>query len=479
MIDAERRVRWVLWLVIASGIALRGVWCWTQQAELTDDRDGYIAHAQSVARGEGYLGPYSQRPTAFRPPAYPIAIGLLQRLSIQPASAVALLNGLSSLLLLIVPVWLLRRAFVPDGRRQLFVLVSAGFIAFDPLLIRYSSLPMTEVPCAAILTCAVALFVLSLRKLPEDDRTNRRGMIAAAIAGVVFAIGAMTRPAVLVACVAAAGVIFMQAFVTLLSQRRWANRQRNSHDGSSNVKTLVSSAASSSRRILLSVVLLAFCGVGMAPWIVRNAVQFGRFIPATTHGGYTLALGNNPDFYRDVIHGHDTFPWNGDALDRWQQRMIQQYSDEGVSGFSETATDAWYYKQAKQAIANDPGAFALSCMLRLRRFWAVSAADEHVPYVVRLGTSAWYAIVWVGLALNLVSVIKRPWLIGQDQSTTTTEEATWFLAMLWAIVAAFAAMHLFYWTDTRMRAPVMPILAMLSAHGWSLLRRSSVMPRKA
>ena len=41
--------------------------------------------------------------------------------------------------------------------------------------------------------------------------------------------------------------------------------------------------------------------------------------------------------------------------------------------------------------------------------------------------------------------------------------------VLWSIVAAFVAMHLVYWTDTRMRAPVMPLLAILSAIGWTAI----------
>ena len=46
--------------------------------------------------------------------------------------------------------------------------------------------------------------------------------------------------------------------------------------------------------------------LAISPWVTRNFVEFQTFIPATTHGGYTLALGNNPDYYRDVINGDAT-----------------------------------------------------------------------------------------------------------------------------------------------------------------------------
>ena len=35
----------------------------------------------------------------------------------------------------------------------------------------------------------------------------------------------------------------------------------------------------------------------LSPWAIRNQLQFGRPIVTTTHGGYTLLLANNPEFY--------------------------------------------------------------------------------------------------------------------------------------------------------------------------------------
>ncbi len=79
-----------------------------------------------------------------------------------------------------------------------------------------------------------------------------------------------------------------------------------------------------------SLVPLLAAFLAISPWIIRNAVQFHKFIPATTNGGYTLALGNNPDFYRDVIEGDVPFPWPGPQLDTWQQRMISESAAQGV-----------------------------------------------------------------------------------------------------------------------------------------------------
>ena len=68
----------VLMILLILGIAVRLGEGWMHPSDLTADNDGYLAHADMVANGEGFAGPYSHRPTAFRPPAYPIALAALR-----------------------------------------------------------------------------------------------------------------------------------------------------------------------------------------------------------------------------------------------------------------------------------------------------------------------------------------------------------------------------------------------------------------
>ena len=37
----------------------------------------------------------------------------------------------------------------------------------------------------------------------------------------------------------------------------------------------------------------------LSPWMIRNLLVFGEPVWTTTHGGYTLALANNPVYYRE------------------------------------------------------------------------------------------------------------------------------------------------------------------------------------
>lgn len=411
-----------LWCIVIVSLLVRGILAWKQPALLTDDADGYLAHAQLVAEHQGFVGPYTLRPTAFRPPAYPLLLAIALAAKLPAAMAVLLIHFVSTALCVVMTARLADQLCFSRSA----ILGSALLIALDPLLLRYSIQPMTELPCAALLISALVLYITSLS--PCDSGCS---WYAASGAGLLLAIGALIRPTLLVVAVLLTLHRVLRQPVPLLSSKiTWHHRLRPA-----------------------AVFAVAFA-CGLSPWIVRNAFQFHAFIPATTHGGYTLALGNNPDFYRDVIRGSDTFPWDGKALDQWQQASLRQARLAGVDVASETAMDAWYYTLGIQAIRQSPGSFLQACGLRLQRFWSVSTA-EHNSRMQNTLLSVWYGALWTGVLVAACLQLKRR-NIG-------------LCAPLWLCIAAFCLMHTVYWTDTRMRTPVMPVMIPLSVQGWSMI----------
>ena len=57
----------------------------------------------------------------------------------------------------------------------------------------------------------------------------------------------------------------------------------------------------------------------LSPWAARNARRFGEPIWTTTHGGYTLALANNPAYYADVVDGPPGIVWSGPNQQAWKE----------------------------------------------------------------------------------------------------------------------------------------------------------------
>ncbi len=434
-----QRSQLALGLLLAFGLTVRLVLAWSHPGDLLSDNDGYLAHAKPVAAGAGFHGPWSNLPTAFRPPGYPVLLGVLMACGFSASAAVAIVSFFSCVAIIV----LTRTLAMQFGIGQPWSLLAVLGVTVDPLLLRYSLLPMTEVPCAAILLAAIVSFE---KFLSDDAGKGRRSTWCGILAGALFGIGTLIRPVILIVCV----------FLTLYAVGRQLAFWRHLKSRSSLSQSSSSATTSLFRGVLPAIIPVCVAGLVLCPWIIRNAVQFRHFIPATTHGGYTLALGNNPDFYRDVINGTDEFPWDGVALDAWQKRMIHQSEIEGVPLGNEPATDAWYYSQAKAAIQAEPVSFLKAVALRLQRFWAISTAESSTTKTIAMRViMAWYVILWAGLVVQIIqSCVGRS--SGPRHPTI----------MLWLVILAFLVMHSVYWTDTRMRAPVMPIMIVISIAGW-------------
>ena len=441
-----QRSQLALGLLLTLGLTLRFVLGCYQSEDLLADNDGYLAHAKPVAAGVGFHGPFTDRPTAFRPPAYPVILGGLMACGFSDPVAVAIVSFVSC-----VVIFLLTRTLALQvGLDQRWSLLVVLAVVLDPLLLRYSILPMTEVPCAAILVAAMVEYEKFCISGAVGDRCSMRPGI---LAGVLFGIGTLIRPVVMIVCV----------FVTLYAL--WCHLKSQlskpallAAAGSAATPATAAASASDLRGLFRLFIPGIVAGLVLCPWVIRNAVQFHHFIPATTHGGYTLALGNNPDFYRDVINGPDEFPWDGPGLDSWQKRMIRDSESEGIIATNEPAADAWYYSRAIATIRAEPKSFLKASSLRLRRFWAISTADSSAVSALSMSlVMVWYVLLWTGLILQITQVFfgKRS---PQHRS----------MFMLWLVIFAFLAMHTVYWTDTRMRAPLMPIMIVISTSGWQI-----------
>ncbi len=181
---------------------------------------------------------------------------------------------------------------------------------------------------------------------------------------------------------------------------------------------------------------------------------------ATTHGGYTLLLGNNPHFYEYLANGERTEPWDA-------RELLDGYRADGHRRATfapdvplEIQRDRLDYQLAWQAIGREPARFARACLERIGRLWSplpsrTDPRESGVHRAIRYLIGVWYA-VWLGMAAcGLVSLGRRavrlPWLWGLS------------------LCVVFTAMHAFYWSDLRMRAPLVPVICLLAAWGLSRL----------
>jgi hypothetical protein len=287
--------------------------------------------------------------------------------------------------------------------------VAAVLVTFDPILLNQSVLVMTETIAAGL--AAAAWLLLSRDGLLERPLALRS-------AGLVLGIAALCRPVFLIWLVLAAAVVLASA----AKHRRWHGA-------------------------------VGFClcaAVVLAPWAMRNSYRFQRPIVTTTHGGYTLWLANNQDFYEFLSDPAGRSVWDSAGLDDMYNRV-----KESLDG-DEVAADRWARQQAMQCTQQQPLTFVHACIARIGRLWGflpnrLGPDESAARRAARWAVGFWYLGIFL-LALFAAFCLK--WRLLQTP---------WLWGVLLCI--SLTTVHSVYWTDLRMRAPAIPVLCVAAAWG--------------
>ncbi len=420
------RTTLVVWFLVA--LLGRGVVIWGLAPNLQADTDGYRELAENL-RNEGVYGSSRSgqlKPTAFRPPLYPLLLTLTVSGGQVSLALVAVIQVALGALTVAVLWGVARRVGLGWGAHA-----AALVVAVDPILLMQSSQLMTETLAAFF----VAAVIWALVEAYEQSST-----LLWLLCGALLGAACLCRPTFLVS---SAFIMLAVVATDWLAKRAQAKgnstkRKRSRRDADERQE-----AKSSLWPVLLLV--LAAAPLPLA-WTLRNALVMGRPIVATTHGGYTLLLGNNPDFYRHLESG-DAPVWQADSLDQ----TISQLRRE--RGWSELDYDRWAGREAKQAIRNDFGGFVRSCLHRVRRLWGVLprqtvAEESGKRRASRYAVAVWYVVLFCsalwGLFSRRVRLPRMAW-IGAG-----------------AFAASFTLLHTLYWCDMRMRGPLAPVIAIVA-----------------
>jgi hypothetical protein len=229
--------------------------------------------------------------------------------------------------------------------------------------------------------------------------------------------------------------------------------------------------------------------VVILPWGLRNAVQLGQFTVTTTHGGYTLLLANNPSLYRHISrHGWDR-GWDAEPFhQRWAARdsgdprlesfwfqptanaqhapaqpadsQVPEADDASratqLPEADELAEDRLANAAAMATILRQPGMFLKSALVRVSWLWAIAphppdsdAQQSGRSRAARAAIGLWYALWFGAAAAGAVSK-----LCGRRQLVAWMAPLT--------LVLTLTMVHAVYWSNMRMRTPLMPIIYVLA-----------------
>lgn len=247
------------WLALALAVAvgLRIAWIAYLNIDPTDGRfdDSVFYHntARLLAQGYGYADPWGRGATAQWPPAYPAALAVLYKLfGLHLALAKALNVGLAAATVILTYI-IARRLF--DWRAAF---LAALALALFPGQIFFVTLVYTETMYAMVFLL-VLLLALVWTVLRPDGRWWQLLLI-----GLLVGAGAMVRSE--------------GAFLAVILVVTWALMVRPWR-----------TAAHYS--VLMAVGVVA----AMAPWTVRNALEFHEFIPLRPDAGDVVARQFDPE----------------------------------------------------------------------------------------------------------------------------------------------------------------------------------------
>lgn len=400
-------------LITLAALAVRGGVATMRFDALADDPDHYRQLAENWVK-HGVLG-QGELPTAYRPPLYPALLAALLQCGATGQGAIAVLHvvlGVGGALATYCAGRLL-------GLGRLSV-AAALLVACDPILLEQSTRVMTE----TLATLLTAIALASLAWTTNDNASA--GFRGAIVAGMTLGLAILCRPTFV-----AWAALALPAIVWL-ARPRWRG-------------------AAPALAAFAVIVVVVF------PWAIRNARALGRPIITTTHGGYTLWLANNEDFYAHR-RDHPGAVWTSAEFDRRvaAERAARPSDSELDHDRRETAA-------ALAVIRARPAMFARAAGYRVARLWGLlprrlPGADEQRSSFARWAVAAWYAGELLLAALGA-------WSLGRRWG-----DSPWLFALL--LAASFTAVHALYWTDMRMRAPLAPAIALAAAAGagWALQR---------
>ena len=416
--------------IVLAAILFRGFVCFCNVEQYSADPDSYRLIAETLANTGVFrrtLKSGETIPKAYRPPLYPYVLSLFVVHGKLPFYAVAALHTFLGCITAWCTYRVARRLYGERLTSRASIL-AAALVIVDPVLLQQSTLVMTETMATAIASLGLWWWVR------HAEWSSTIG--SAVVIGVLMAAAYLCRPTFLV------WAVMITACVAFADPR-----------GPMKFKVRIGRAAAVAMVVLLAV----------GAWTIRNIREIGHPIWATTHGGYTLLLGNNPLFYEYLNDGGFGETWDsGPFFTAYSNRYegdpktndfwFRPWSETGVipPEVTEYADDRLSYEAARETISREPATFARSCAVRIARLWS--------PFPHRTAGRSWVAIVGVGiyyLALY-AAVFAAVWRLGRE----IFSQPWW---PLWALVITLTLVHAVYWSNIRMRAPAIPVLALFAA----------------
>lgn len=407
---------WALSTIFLLGLAIRIGWGLYQPGDpqslaALPDQLEYLTLGSNLLHGKGlqFVDPrFEQTIFAYRLPGYPAFVALCGAHITTVRMIQAVIDSLN-----ILAAWLLVRRLV-GSRQQAAGLIAALLVSFNPYLIYFSGLILSESLFTACLFWSILLLV------PRDGASGRWRWIGATlllIAGVYIRPSGLLLPILLPLVAIWAG----WAISTQLSANYRPGRSYRFYH-------------LAAATLFCTAMLL----IALFPWAYRNSKMLGHYIWTTTNQGITAYDG-----------------WNPQATGASDQSFITHMPQ--LKQMGELERSIYLQALAREYIQSHPGRSVELGIHKIARTWSPVALSE--PF----RSSPLYLMVGLLFTLPLFSLA----VIGLVRPIIS-----WRIKILLLLpVVYFTMVHAASVGSLRYRVPVEPILATLAA--MAVVRRHS------
>jgi hypothetical protein len=402
--DSARSRRLILAAAMA-GLVLRlafGLLYWTGKP-LTHDEREYLVLAQSLSEGRGLTYPDRHDggtgQSFGRAPGYPAFLSLLGA-DAQATSAPPRIQVAQAVLGALV-VWMIgilaSRAWNPRAG-----VVAAALAAAYPPLVWIPAYVFSE-SLYMLLAFGCVLLLDAARTRADEAHSTRGGGAFAVAAGLLAGVAILVRP----------GMLLFLPLVGLwfVHRRQWS----------------------------LALAVCVAAAVIVAPWTLRNARTYGRFVLVASEGGVTFWTGNHP-----LARGE------GDLAANPELKRAEVAFRAARPGLSAEALEPLYYRDAMGYIAEHPG------------WWITLLARKAFYTFVPIGPSYTLHSTRYLLASVIPYVVLAPLaLLGLGSLLRHRSAATPLLLLALSVVMT----SLIFFPQERFRIPVLDPTVIVSAAG--------------
>ena len=415
---ARRSGRLRLIVLLAAALALRLAWALFQPVsdeaiERLPDQREYLDLGRNLLHGRGlkFFDPrFSDEVWAFRTPGYPVMVAACGGSVRAVRVAQAFIDAST-----VLAVYLLARRWLERGAS----LLAAGVVAFNPFLIYFTGLILTE----TLFTAMLAWGMFLLLGKPPDPETHGHGDAPSAGWGGTFRW-------LLGGCVLAMAILVRQSAIGLPVLLAVTGALVNRGRGMPYHRRWPIPVGA-------TVVLLTF--LVLFPWAWRNYRVVGEWVWTTTNGGITAYDGLNPD-----------------ATGASDQSFVASMPE--LRAMSELGRSEYLSDLARQFARQQPKRVAELAVVKAGRMWSpVPLSQEYGGWKYRtvglLYTVPLYGLVLLGL------------LRGGEGGSRLPRAAKVYL-LIPAIY--FTAVHMLSVGSLRYRIPVEPPMAVIAASAAAL-----------